>query len=228
MSEQEKDTRRWCSVCTKEGRRSQVEYHGSCTSKKCPSYKKTNDGDGKNNHTSTRKKGTTKPSKSPPSRPTSTHDPPFWQEHLEEEYVRWWRPPNPLHGQLIVQDSPTDSWFHHVRYGYASGSQQHRLTRVSPVPTPGSKPAENIGKPSGRKNRKKKRSIDNEEDEPSDAMPATKKGVMFKSQKEVPPGHVLRTYTMRFYPTKEDSKSEPYSKHGLPPPGIPTTGHWAF
>ena len=62
------------------------------------------------------------------------HDPPFWQDPLQPEYDKWWRPHDPPSGSAApLSLIKTNSWFHHVQYGYPSGSRDKTLRRSDPL-----------------------------------------------------------------------------------------------
>ena len=121
------------------------------------------------------------------------HDPPFWQDIRAEEYARWWRPEDTLQ-PAPRYEIPTGSWFHHVQYGYASGSSERRLKRKDIA---SSQPLGNVTKTNAKK---RKRKIDGKKEKEGE-QEKKKRTVAFGSKKIVPPNHVLRTFTMRIYPT---------------------------
>jgi len=66
-----------------------------------------------------------------------THDPPFWDDNLQPNYSRWWRPqevnrttlyPRPL-SRFTFRNQ--HSWFHHEQYEYPSPHVERRLRPVT-------------------------------------------------------------------------------------------------
>ncbi|KAJ3267535.1 hypothetical protein HK104_005794, partial [Borealophlyctis nickersoniae] len=139
---------------------------------------------------------------------TSMHDPPFWEQALVPEYSRWWIPRNGTRGEAALHDIPTQSWFHHVQYGYASGGPRllTRIASTSDATVSPDAPTDGTGANGRAKNKRggrKRKQKPAESPIEQNAQPPPKKGVLFKSTKQTPPGHVLRTYRLRFYPTPQ-------------------------
>jgi putative transposase len=128
-----------------------------------------------------------------------------------------------------------DSWFHHRRYMYPAPSGERRLRRVAPCVETGKLDAEVEGatergltlsagqtKAAHKGKRKRGRSTADSEKENKPPRPnkrrknrpkkrqsskTTSSNPTGKSQKVVPPGCVLRTRTLRFYPTSAQRRT---------------------
>ncbi len=122
------------------------------------------------------------------------HDPPFWQDPLQPQYDKWWRPQDPPSHAVISQHLiKTNSWFHHVQYDYPSGSRDKTLRRTESHAVGGNAPNQSSKNPHKRK--AKDSAVKGKE------TSTKKRSVAFGSKKVVPLDCVIRNYKMRVYPT---------------------------